>query len=326
MNELKIFLQFVAIIFIIYLIYLFVKYIISVKKRARLADFSININEDDTEESLTFKLLFKVSALLESLVIFNGISRTYDEYIDENSRLKKGIDYISIKILSGLFLIIIYFLLIFLYKNEISVTLILVNFILGYIIPDFYCLYISNKNNRLTNHTLLNAIIIMSNSYKAGRSTEQAISDVISRSETKVKKEFSRALNDIKLGMSPADSFRRMAKRTRNKTILTISHYLSCLKYSTIPTSAIFNMIEQKIITQEKENDEIKHLSSTNALAAFIFTILPLIFILYTMFIQIDISMLFLSDYGLFVFLIIMISYILYCFIIYRVGKGDKYE
>jgi hypothetical protein len=62
-------------------------------------------------------------------VIFNGLARTYDKYIYEDGKLKKSMDYVSVKILLGGLLIFINVFIHSLYKLEFGALLLLISFI-----------------------------------------------------------------------------------------------------------------------------------------------------------------------------------------------------
>lgn len=321
MNELTNILQFIAIIFIAYILYLIYKYIKAIIKLNRIKSYSLNISNKDNQSSI-IKLLFKLTNILEKLKIFNKSGHTYDQYIDNNSKLNKGLDYISIKLLTGILLIIIYLFTSFLYKSNISVLIIIVNFILGYILPDFYCLYLSSINKEITNRDLINTFLIINSSYASGLSTEQVLLETSNRTTGNIKKEINHVLNDLKMGMSLHQAFKKMYDRTNNETIHEISNLLSSTSKNSISPYEIFKLYEKKLIETEKFNNKNKKIKLTNKLALLLFLFFPLIFIIYVMFIRIDISMLFLHPAGLFVFLIIIIAYIYYSLLIYKIAKG----
>ncbi len=324
MNELTIVLQFIAFLFIFYVLLLGVKFCSSLNKRKRIRDFAISIDKFSTNDSIVFKIVFKFSDLLESFVIFNNIGRVYDEYIDKDSRLKKGINYISIKILIGLLLSIMYIVLMLLNKQVIDIIVLMVVFILGYVIPDFYCMYISKKNKRITNGEILNAIIIMSNSYKVGRSTEQAIGDVVKRSDGKLKEEFSKVLSDIKIGMSSYEAFRRMYERTWNKTIKEVGNLLYSISKSGVSSSLVFDEMEKKLVRKDKFEEKVRRIYETNLMAFIIFTFLPLIFLIYVMFFKLDLQKIIASTVGGIIIVILFILYLLYSFLIWKITKEVK--
>ena len=127
MNKYEVALQILAWLFIAYVIYLIIRYVVSIAKLNRLSYYSLNL-ENKKDEGLVLNIIRRMSRVLESLVIFNGVARTYDKYIYQDSKLRKGMDYISIKILLGLCLVFINVFINSLYRLEFSTLLILISF------------------------------------------------------------------------------------------------------------------------------------------------------------------------------------------------------
>lgn len=325
MNEYSLILQVCAILFLIFLGYLFIKYIIAVIKLRRISSFSLKVKEDE-EKSLLFRIIFKFSKFLNSLVIFNQFSKTYDKYIFEDSRLKKGMDYVSLKILMGMLFIAFYIIITLLYKDNISSLIILLCFIIGFLIPDFYCLFKEFKRFRILDKNILGAVIIMNNSYRANGSTEQAINDVIKRCDNRVGFEFRKVLNDIKLGIDISEAFYRMYNRVRLESVLYISRMLSLVSKSGVNIIEVFDAIEKKLLNEEKFKEEISSFNEVNKISFLLFCILPLAFLLSIIVFNTNYVNLLLSDIGIFIILIVLILYLLYLFIIYRIYRGDKYD
>lgn len=324
MDKYTVALQILAWLFIGYIVYLVIRYIKSLSRLNRLSYYSLNL-ENKKDKGLINNVIFKTSKVLESLVIFNGLARTYDKYIYSDSRLRKGIDYVSIKILLGLLFIFVNVLINALYKIEFSSLLILISFILGFIIPDFYCLFNKSKRVNILNKNLLSAIIIMNNSYKANESTEQAIKSVIDRTEGAVSVEFMKVLNDIKLGIDISESFNRMYERTHLSVIKYMSSVLGLVNKSGIDIIDAFSNIEKKLLEIEKFNNELIVLRDTNRLSVLLFSILPLIFLVTVVAYNTEYIKLLMNVNGIFIILIMFISYMLYLFIIKRIIRGDKY-
>ncbi len=324
MDKYSTILQILAILIICFLIYFLYRFIKSCFRKNRLKDYSINLHEKPYSEKKTLNIIYSFSNILEKMVIFNNLASTYDRYTYQDKDLKKGMDYVSIKILLGLILILIYFFIIFFYKDTISTLAIIISFILGFIIPDFYCIYLEGQNKNLVNKDMLKAIIIMNNSYKANRSTEQAITEVTKRVNGPVKVEFSKVLNDIRLGLSISEAFKRMYERTNIKIVLDISRVLSLVSKSGTNLIDVFEDIETRLLEEEKLDQEILLISHTNFLAFIIFSILPSMFLVYLIFFNETYLHLILSDRGIIVVLTILILYILYIFIIWKVVKGVK--
>lgn len=324
MDKYTVALQILAWLFIGYIVYLVIRYIKSLSRLNRLSYYSLNL-ENKKDKGLINNIIFKTSKVLESLVIFNGLARTYDKYIYSDSRLRKGIDYVSIKILLGLLFIFVNVLINALYRIEFSSLLILISFILGFIIPDFYCLFNKSKRVNILNKNLLSAIIIMNNSYKANESTEQAIKSVIDRTEGAVSVEFMKVLNDIKLGIDISESFNRMYERTHLSVIKYMSSVLGLVNKSGIDIIDAFSNIEKKLLEIEKFNNELIVLRDTNRLSVLLFSILPLVFLVTVIAYNTEYIKLLMNVNGIFIILIMFISYMLYLFIIKRIIRGDKY-
>ena len=324
MNKYSMALQILAWLFIGYLVYLVIRYLKTLLRLNRLSYYSLNL-ENKKDKGLINNIIFKMSRVLESLVIFNGLARTYDKYIYTDSKLRKGIDYVSIKILLGLLFIFINILINSLYRIEFNALLVIISFVLGFIIPDFYCLINKNKRVNILNKNLLSAIIIMNNSYKANESTEQAIKSVCERTEGAVAVEFMKVLNDIKLGIDISEAFYRMYERTNLSAVKYMSQVLGLVNRSGIDIIDAFSNIEKKLLEIEKFNNELIVLRDTNRLSVLIFSILPLVFLVTVVAYNTDYIKLLMSVNGIFIILIMFISYMLYLFIIKRIIRGDKY-
>ncbi len=324
MDKYQIAFQVIAILCICYLGYLFINLIKAHTKISRLREFSLDINNLDEHNNIIFKVIYKFSSFLESLVIFNMFAKTYDKYIYDDSRLKNGMNYVAIKILLGLSLMLLYLFMIALYKDVFSSLVVILCFIIGFLIPDFYCLFIKKRRNKILNKNILGAIIIMSNSYKANGSTEQAIVDVINRSDNEVSYEFKKVLNDINIGIDVSEAFYRMYLRCYNPSIRYISNVLKLVNKSEVSLIDAFNVIENKLIEEEKFNNEIKNLIDVNKIALLIFVFLPFIFVVSIIIYNKTYIELFIGYLGTILLAIILIMYLFYLIVIHRIYKGGR--
>ena len=306
-------------IFVI-LIYFLYKIISSVIRINRVKDFAL-INGKKVDDTFGMNLVYHLTEFLEDIKIFNWYGKRYNKYVTGNNRVRKGMDYVSIKILLGFLFFIVYFILIAIYNDDINIIAMLCSFILGFILTDFYCIFNKRKITKISNKELLEAIIIMNNSFKANRSTEQAILDVVKRSNGLIKDEFKRVLDDVKMGLSLGDSFYRMYTRTKLNNILYISHVFKLSNKAGINVVDIFDSLEKKIVKEEKFNNELIDLININKISLVIFSILPGLFILIYLSSNIEYFKLFISNIGVVIVLIISIIYIIYIFIINRIVR-----
>lgn len=326
MDKYKIGLQICAIIFICFLIYLLYKFVVSVLRKRRLNNFAIDLDKEKyLDDSLIMKIVFILSNILSSMVIFNSIGRIYDKYVDDNSRLRKGMDYLSIKVWLGVILILIYLFVCFLYKDSINIVIIITCFTLGFIIPDFYCLINKGKKSKYVNKHMLRAIIIMNNSFKANRTIEQAIIDVTERAGSNIDFEFKKVLNDVKLGLSLSEAFKRMYYRTNSKIVLKMGNALNLADKGRVNIVDIFNDMEKELLEEEKFNNDLEAVKGMNSLALGVFIILPLVFIVYVILLNKDYINLLSNKNGAIIIVILGILYLLYIFILKRMARG-KYR
>jgi len=324
MNKYNTVLQILAIFTVIFIIYLLYCYVVGIVRKNRLKDFSLKLIDYEVSSGFVYFIVSFFSVILESMVIFNNLAKSYDRYIIQDKTLKKGMDFVSLKIILGICLIVLYVFITFLYKGELNALIILVTFILGFIIPDFYCFYLESKNKVLVNRDLLKAIIVMNNSLKANRSPEQSICDVITRVDGPVKIEFTRVLNDIRLAIKISDAFKRMYDRTNIKVVLTISQNLSLLGKSSSNLVDVFDSLESDLLEDEKQETEISVIKGTNNLAFIIYIILPVIFFFYLLSSNESYLNLILDERGILVMLTILILYIFYILILWKVVKGVR--
>ena len=224
MDKYMIVLQICAILFICFIVYFLYKFVNSLIKKNRLSYFSLDIKKDEnSSDSFIFKYIYKFSQILESLVVFNGLAKTYDKYVYYDIRFRKGMDFVSVKVLGGLLFIGLYLFITFLYKDVINSWLILVTFVLGFILLDFYCIFVKRKSNEKIDVLIVPVLLDFINSLKS-LSVSQSLNDIAFRNNGIIKKEFEKVLSDVKLGLNIGEAFNRMYKRTGSKVILNVSN------------------------------------------------------------------------------------------------------
>lgn len=322
MNDYETVLFIIAILAICFILFLFYKIIVLIYRQNRLKDFGLETTTNDYTLTFRYKFLYKISNIIESLTIFNGLARSYDKYIDEDSKLRKGIDFFTIKILTSILFLFLYIFMTMLYKDHPQLIISLICLILGYIIPDFYCYFKQNKTQNIETKDLLGAIIIIRNSYQANHSNEQMLEDVINRSNGLLKKEFTKVLSDLKLGLTISEAFKRMYQRTNLSIILDISNMLSLTNKASINVKDIFDDIEIKLINYEKFTNELNLIQSINKLAYWVFLILPFIFIIFVIVSNQTYLLMIASSDGYIIIITLLIIYLLYIFIINKIVRG----
>lgn len=315
-----------AIFILILIVLLILRVIILHVRYHRINDFAISSKELDGTNNIFIKFILSFSRLLKQLVIFNSIAKYYDKYINENSIFKKNMDYLALSFITGFSLSIIYIIGSMLYFNKIIILQALIFFIMGFLIPNIYLLCKRGNRNKINDNDIIKVVIIMNNSFKVNRNSEQALKDAIDRTDGLLKEELQKVLKDTKLGISYADSFLRMKKRLRIPIIDEIVNAFNLHEVANIPYQNIFESVETKLVSQIKINDEIKQLKKFNIISYVFFTLLPLVLIIILILVNEDYYNLVTGSNGWAIYLSEIILYIVYLLIIMYIEKGHKYE
>lgn len=326
MNKYMIVLQICAILFICFIVYFLYKFVNSLIKKNRLSYFSLDIKKDEcSNDSFVFKYIYKFAQILESLVVFNGLAKTYDKYVYYDIRFRKGMDFVSVKVLGGLLFIGLYLFITFLYKDVINSWLILITFVLGFILLDFYCIFVKRKSNEKIDVLIIPILLDFINSLKS-LSVSQSLNDIAFRNNGIIKKEFEKVLSDVKLGLNIGEAFNRMYKRTGSKVILNVSNMFILVYKNNINLLDCLDDINDMLLNADKNTNEIKMYDDLNRIALVIFSILPVIFISTIVMFNIEYRNILVGDCGIFILSIIGILYLLYLLIINYFVRSCKYD
>lgn len=315
-----------AIFILILIILLIVKIILIYIRDKRINDFAISSRELNGINNIFIRFILSFSRILRKLVIFNSIVKCYDKYINEDSLFKKNMDYLALSFISGFSLIIIYIIGSLLYFNNIIIWQVVIFFIIGFLIPNIYLLSKAKRKDKITENDITKVVIIMNNSFKVNRNSEQALKDAIARTDGLLKIELQKVLKDNKLGLSLADSFFRMKKRLKMPIIDEIINAFNLHEIANISYQDIFDSVESKMVSQAKVRDEIKQLKKFNIISYIFFTLFPLVLMIILVLINEDFYNLITSNKGWIIIVSEIVLYINYLLIIMFIEKGHKYE
>lgn len=328
--------RFIVVMLIIYTLiivsYLLYRFSSSLNKEKRISRFAISgltSNKLSIYEQIEIfygKVIEHFSNGLKSLKIFNHLEKKYDYVVDVNSIvLKRGIDYISNKIMIGLLfclITIITFSIKFKYVNLLEIVL---SFLLGYFIPNIF-IAIKKKNNRKQiENDLLKAVSIMNNAFKSGRSIMQAIDIVSKELDGAISNEFKKMYIDLSYGLDLEVVFKRFANRVNLDEVNYMTASLVILNKTGGNIVKVFNSIEKGFFERKKLNDE---LDSSLALSNLVYKILICLPILMYLAIYIIspsyFEVLFETAIGRIILVILIAIYILYIVIVKKITKLDE--
>ncbi len=294
--------------------YLLVKY----RKIRRVLRVSL---EDKESSSFLGRVFFDFSDLISSLVIFNGIARTYDKFVHKDGRFRKGMDFLVLKVLIALFVLLFYYLSSHFYFHSFSVSVAILLFVLSFVSVDFYCFYTYSKRNTITREELLEAVIVMNNGFKAGRSIDDVLNNVIKETDGALKKEFIGVYEDYKMGFTLAEAFRRFYDKYKSSKIKFIADKLKIYEEG-VSLSVIFDNIELTMLKNDKVERKLDSIKNINLFITILIVFMPIIITFIVIMSNTTFINALISDNGFAIILIELIFYLLYLFFVRIILKG----
>lgn len=276
MDKYKLVLQIFSILLILFVIYTFVKLVILYVKEKRITKYALDI-DGSRDSGIIFGLIYKFSDFLNSLIIFDTVGDKYNKYVYTGSRLRKGMDFIAIKILVGVLNILIYLFTVMLYKNDVSMLLLLTSFILGFLIPDFYINIVRREKISALDDSVLRFIVILKNGIKSKYGLKEALEKVISEFPNLYL--YQVALNDLNLGKEPYEAIYRIYLRSNNKSFLYLARLYVMKNKSNVDMLYGLELLEKNLLSKDKFHNRILYIKHINKITLLVFIFLPIFFI-----------------------------------------------
>lgn len=287
---------------------------------------SNNSNEKSVFDSLmilSWKVIYRVSSLLKRSVVISNFAKRYERHITVEQRdTKSGVDYISVKLLIGLSLLILNLITALFNFHVAGFVGCIFSFFIGFYLPDLFLYFEFKKKRKRIEDDLLKAIIIMNNSFKSGRNIMQAIVTVKNELDGPIADEFQKIYLDITYGLSLDVVFNRFYERVKLEDAKYIASSLTLLNKTGGNIVRVFATIEKSVFDKKKLRNELNSLTSASIFVFRILVILPFVFvgIIYilnpTYF-----SPLFTTGIGLFFLILILLLFSIYVIVINKVLK-----
>lgn len=325
MNSLVI--QILLIIIVIIMALIIIKITRAYFKERRIANFSLN-KKDISDISLFEKinnyywhLIHRLSDNLGNYKLLEEWANNYDKFILTNEgNLKSNIDYITIKVITSMFSIILVVLLILLGTLPNNLFILVLFILLGFYIPDlFWNLNYLYKCNNIF-EKLYESIIIMSKSLKK-YNIEDSIINVIDSLYGPIQDEYKKILIDLSYNISIKEAYLRFYERTKIKELKNIYHILDI---NSDNLNEAFELIRIEFDYLNKKNDITSNISSAVNVLSSIYLLIPIVFIVMVLIVYpnyFDV----INNYpaGYIVIIILGLIYVL-LFLAIKSIKGDK--
>lgn len=249
------------------------------------------------------------------------MSKKYEKYIRISS-FKNSMDIISSKFIIGMICMILSIFSKTIQFQVINLPELLISFIIGNFIPNvYYFVKYKMYRNRLEND-LLQAIIIMNNAFKSGRSISQAIELVTKELKGPIAEEFKKMSLELSFGLSIDVVFKRFGERVKIDEINYLTSSLSILNKTGGNIIKVFSSIEKTLFNKKKLKLELSSLTGSSKLIVYALFIIPLLFIVFISVISPSyFEPLYTTLLGRVLSILIFIIYIIYVFFVRKIMK-----
>lgn len=234
----------------------------------------------DKVEYQLYQGLSKMSKYLKKSVFLTRYSRKYEKYMGlfpvEN---KEAMNFVTLKLLVALLLVVITFFSKTIQFKVLHFYDLFIPFVFGFFLPNvIYKIKYKIYRNRLEND-LLQAIIVMNNAFKSGRSITQAVELVTHELKGPICEEFKKMLLELSFGLSVEVVFNRFSKRIQLEEVTYLTASLAILNKTGGNIIKVFSAIEQSLFSKKKLRLEMKSLTGASRMIVTILFIVPFLFI-----------------------------------------------
>ena len=295
----------------------------------RFVKYTVNPLKDSSKsifDKIAVKFMdlsYRISDSLDRFESARKGSKRYQKYVDAFSDNKfSAIDFISMKIITAFTFLIASIIIQTLRFKILNIFELVIPMIVGYFLLDIIYYYKYHKYRKKIEKDLLQAIIIMNNCFKSGRSITQAINIVAEQLDGAISDEFNKMSLELSFGLDIEVVFDRFAKRIKLEEAAYLTSSLSVLNKTGGNIIKVFTSIEKTLFNRQKLNLELKSLTGSSRIIMYALTIMPIAFVLVISLISKDYyAPLFTSPLGFIILGAIVILYVTYIIVVRKIMK-----
>ncbi len=206
--------------------------------------------------------------------------------------------------------------------NFVSFFGIIISFVVGYYLYDVYLYFSSRAKKRKIKNDMLRAVILMNNSFKAGKSILQSVYIASEKLPKPIGLEFRRIYQDMSYGLSADVAFSRFSKRVNLEEANYVASSLIILNKTGGNIVSVFNTIEKTLFDRKKLENDLKTSAAASNFVVKFLMIIPFVFafIIYivspTYF-----EPLFSSPLGYFVLFLMFLMFVIFIYLLNKIMK-----
>lgn len=310
--------QGIIIVALMFILAYIIRYKRSLSLEKRIEKFSINPLIDDKNSiydnirRFFKKIIVSIKPSFKKSVFLTKLSDRYEKYVGIFD-VEDGMEFVIIKFISSI-------ILLFIAACSKAVQLKLIGFYeiwipicIGFFLPDLLFISKYKINRKRIENDLLQAIVIMNNAFKSGRSITQAINLVSTELSGEISKEFKKMAMEINLGLSVEEVFRRFSNRIGMEEVTYLTASLSIINRTGGNIIRVFDSIEKTLINKKKLKLELKSLTSGSKIIVNVLFFVPILFVLFISVISPDYFLpLITNPFGIVLLIFIILLYAVY--------------
>lgn len=317
---------FILIVSVLFFLYM-IRYNKSLKIERRLGKYSVKSIKDknktlfDGLKKFGEKLLHKIAKILDKSVFIKKYGKRYQKYVDTFGRENDTIvNFVAQKVLMSIIFLIVSIVSKairsqILYGYEMVVPL-----LFGYYFLDIIYGYRYRIYRKKVENDFLQAIIIMNNAFKSGRSITQAVELVSTELDGPIAEEFKKMALEISFGLDIEVVFNRLSDRVNLEEAVYLTSSLSITNKTGGNITKVFDSIEKNLFNRRKLKIELKSLTGSSKIIMYVLIMVPIFFVGIISLINPGyFSPLFTSPIGLILILLMFIIYISYIIIVRKI-------
>lgn len=269
------------------------------------------------------KIIDKISAYLEKSVFIKKYAKRYDKYVNVINKLyDRGINYVAGKVVISLLFLFIAITARALQQEVLSLHEMIIPLAVGFFVPDIIYIYRYRIYRNKIENDLLQAITIMNNAFKSGRSIVQAVSLVTTELEGPIAEEFKKMHLEISFGLGIDVVFKRFSDRIKLEEVKYLTASLSILNKTGGNIIKVFSSIEKTLFDKKRLNLELKSLTGVSRIIVYMLIIMPVVFVIFINIINPDyFAAFYRSPIGFIIMGLIILIYTLYIVVVMKTMK-----
>ena len=164
------------------------------------------------------------------------------------------------------------------FPAQVQLLGVIIGFVAGFFFPGIYTKMLLAKNRKKFDDQLVDALMIMSSSFRGGLSLVQAMEAVVEEMSDPINQEFSTLLGENKMGVSLDEALDHMYKRMPSNALQQMITAILLARETGGNLPAIFSRIVNTIRESKRIQQQIDTLTIQGKIQGVVMSLLPIAF------------------------------------------------